>query len=228
MMVRLHSNCQKDPLCHHLCLQRTSLEAEQKYWMSAESAESTITQLKVRMIAHLKSFRTVKIGFTGMRTYIIQMTAKTIQQRMLNLISSKARASRTQNAQNSEMSALSQMVLDWFGLHRSQRGWQKRCWWRSMRSKWGGLGDWSRSRAECVNVSRASIWIMNKSSSERYIMGEWRAVACEYRLIHRCIAGAMNLLTWYKKFCSVRANSGRMTLRWALPQGQVSICEEDY
>jgi len=29
-MVRLHSNCQKDHLCHHLCLQRTSLEDELK------------------------------------------------------------------------------------------------------------------------------------------------------------------------------------------------------
>jgi len=31
MMVRLHSYCQKDLLCHHICLQRTSLEEELNY-----------------------------------------------------------------------------------------------------------------------------------------------------------------------------------------------------
>jgi len=30
MMEWLHLNCQKDLLCHHLCLQRTSLEDELK------------------------------------------------------------------------------------------------------------------------------------------------------------------------------------------------------
>jgi hypothetical protein len=30
MTVWLHLNCQKDHLCHHLCLQRTSLEDELK------------------------------------------------------------------------------------------------------------------------------------------------------------------------------------------------------
>jgi hypothetical protein len=30
MMVRLHSNCQKDLHCHHRCLQRTSVEDELK------------------------------------------------------------------------------------------------------------------------------------------------------------------------------------------------------
>ena len=51
---------------------------------------------------------------------------------------------------------------------------------------------------------------------------------CEYRLINRCIAGAMKLLTRYINFSCVRANSARMLLRSALPQGQVSICEKDY
>jgi len=31
MMVWLHLNCREDLLCHHLCLQRTSLEAKLKY-----------------------------------------------------------------------------------------------------------------------------------------------------------------------------------------------------
>jgi len=60
--------CQKHFLCHHLCLQRTSLEDELKYWMSAESEESTVIQSRVMRIAHLKSFWTLKIRLTGMGT----------------------------------------------------------------------------------------------------------------------------------------------------------------
>jgi len=37
MMVRLHFHCKQAYLCHQLCLQRTSLEDELKYWMWAES-----------------------------------------------------------------------------------------------------------------------------------------------------------------------------------------------
>jgi len=68
IMVRLHSNCQQDLLCHHLCLQRTSQEDEHKYWMSTESEESTVIQSRVMRIVYLKAFRTLKFGFTGMRT----------------------------------------------------------------------------------------------------------------------------------------------------------------
>jgi len=59
-------------------------------------------------------------------------------------------------------------------------------------------------------------------------MGESFVVACEYWLIHRCNAGAMNPLTRYINFTPVRANSARMLLRSALPQVQFSICEQDY
>jgi len=76
---------ERSPL-HHLCLQRTSLEDELKYPMSTESEESTIIQLNVMRIAHLKAFRTQKVGFTGLGSWIIQMTAKKIAQRTLNLI----------------------------------------------------------------------------------------------------------------------------------------------
>jgi len=86
IMVRLHSNLQRDLLCHHHCLERTSLEDELKYWMSTKSEESTITQSNVMSIAHLKAFRTLKIGLSGMGTWIIQITARTIAQRTLNLI----------------------------------------------------------------------------------------------------------------------------------------------
>jgi len=68
MMVQLHSNCQKDLLCHHLCLQRTSLEDELKYWMATKSEESTVIHSKVMRIAHLTAFRTLKIGPTRMGT----------------------------------------------------------------------------------------------------------------------------------------------------------------
>jgi len=59
-------------------------------------------------------------------------------------------------------------------------------------------------------------------------MGEWWAVACQYRLIERCTAGAMKLLARYINFSHVRVNSARMLLRSASSQGQVSICQKDY
>jgi len=59
-------------------------------------------------------------------------------------------------------------------------------------------------------------------------MGELWAVACDYQLIHRCIAGAMKLLARYPNFSHVRANSATMLLRSALPQCQVQIREKDY
>jgi len=62
MMVRLHLNCQKDHICHQLCLQRTSMEDELKSQMSARSGESTVIQSKVTRTAHLNSFRTPMIG----------------------------------------------------------------------------------------------------------------------------------------------------------------------
>jgi len=59
-------------------------------------------------------------------------------------------------------------------------------------------------------------------------MGEWYAVACGYRLINRCIAGAMKLLARYINLCRVRANSARMLLCSAFPHGHVSISQKDY
>jgi len=66
MMVRLQSNCQNDHLCDQLSLQRTSLEDERKYYMFAESRESTVIQSKVRTIAHLNASSIQMIGLTGM------------------------------------------------------------------------------------------------------------------------------------------------------------------
>jgi len=67
MTVWLHLKYHKDLLCHHLCLQRTSLEDQLKYQMSAESEKSTIIWSKVMTIAHLKAFRTLKIGLNRNR-----------------------------------------------------------------------------------------------------------------------------------------------------------------
>jgi hypothetical protein len=62
MMVRLHLNCQKDHLCPQHCLERTALEDELKSGMSAIFGKSAVNQSKVTTIAHLKAFRTLKIG----------------------------------------------------------------------------------------------------------------------------------------------------------------------
>jgi len=132
IMVQLHSDCQKDLICHHVCLRRTLLKDELKYLISAESQESTLIQSKVMSIAHWKAFRTQKIGFTGMGTKMIQMTTKTIARRTLNLIQRKTIALRIPNPQSSGMWAPRQIFLEWLGLHGSRRDSLKSCWWRSM------------------------------------------------------------------------------------------------
>jgi len=53
IMVWPHIHCRKNHLCHQLCLQRTSLEDELNYRMSAESNESTALLPKVMSIAQL-------------------------------------------------------------------------------------------------------------------------------------------------------------------------------
>jgi len=126
------------------------------------------------------------------------------------------------------MWAPGQMFPDRFGLHGSQWERLKRCWWRTMQSKRGGIRQWRKTWTVCVNVSPASLCIFTESFSWRFIMHEWWEVAREYQLINRCIGDAMNLLTRYMNFSRVRVNSARMLLRMALPQGQVSICDKDY
>jgi hypothetical protein len=71
--------------------------------MFAESDESTIIQLKVTRMAHLKAFRTLKLNLTAMETLIIQMTAKRIAQWALHLIRNNPIACTLQNAQSSGM-----------------------------------------------------------------------------------------------------------------------------
>jgi len=120
------------------------------------------------------------------------------------------------------------MFPDWIGLHGSQIVRLTKCWWWSMQLKRRGIRQWSKSRTECINVSPASLCILTESFREGYSMGRECAVACDYRLINRCIAGAMKLLARHLNFSRVTANSGRMLLTSALPQGQVLICEKDY
>ena len=86
MMVRLHFNGQKNHLCYQLRFRWTSLEDKLIYWMSTKSGDSTVIQSNVMTIAHLKAIRTPKIGLTGMSTWVIQMTVKTIARQTLNPI----------------------------------------------------------------------------------------------------------------------------------------------
>jgi len=86
MMVWLHWNCQKEHLCNQLCLQRTFLDDELDYSMSAESENFSIIQLNVKTITHLKPFQTLKIGYTGKETWIIHITVKSIVPQTLNVI----------------------------------------------------------------------------------------------------------------------------------------------
>ena len=59
------------------------------------------------------------------------------------------------NAQSSAMWTPGQMFRDWLGLHSRPSDRLERCWWRSMKSKWGGTREWRKSRTECVHVSSA-------------------------------------------------------------------------
>jgi len=155
------------------------------------------------------------------------MTAKMIPPRKLNLIWSETMESRIRNAQSSRMWALLQMFLDWFSLHSSPRNLLRRCWWWSMQLKQEGTRERRKSRIECVNYSPASLCILTECFSSRYIMGGWWAVACEYRLITRCIVGAKKLLARHMNFSPVRVNRARILLCSALPQGQVLIWQKD-
>ena len=58
-------------------------------------------------------------------------------------------------------------------------------------------------------------------------MGEWWAVASEYRLKITCIAGAMMRLAKYINFIPVRVNIVTMLLHMALPPRQVSNTQKD-
>jgi hypothetical protein len=77
-MVWLYLIIQKDYHCHPHFPQRASLENKLKYSISARSKASTVVQSKVMGIVHLQPYWTPIIGFTGIGTWIIQMTAKMI------------------------------------------------------------------------------------------------------------------------------------------------------
>jgi hypothetical protein len=67
--------------------------------MSIESEESTIIHLEVMRIAHLKALQTLQIGLTEFATEMIQMTAMTIAQWIMNQIWTKRFASGIRIAQ---------------------------------------------------------------------------------------------------------------------------------
>jgi len=151
------------------------------------------------------------------------MTANTIAGWTLNWICSNTIASRIRKALRWGMWAQRQMFPDWFGLHGSPTARLRKCQWQSTQLKRRGIREWNKSTTKFVNVSPASSCILNWSFSYWDSMGEWWAVACQYRLINWCIAGAIQLLAGYINFSHVRANSARMLLRSALSQNQVSI-----
>jgi len=165
MIVGLHFNCQKDHHCHQLCQQRTSPEDEFKYWISAESEESTFVCSKVMRIVHLKAFLTPKIGWTGMATWIIEMTQKTIGWQMLNLIYSKAMVSMIRNSQSSGLWVPRQIFRDWFGQRGRRRDRLITCLWRLMQFKRWAIRGWRNSRTESVNVSPATLCSSTESFS---------------------------------------------------------------
>jgi len=86
----------------------------------------------------------------------------------------------------------------------------------------------NKNRTQCIDGSLASSCSLSNSFSSKYIQGEWWEVPCEYRLIKRCIAGAMNHLARYIISSRVRVNSARRIHRPALPQRRVSIGQKDY
>jgi len=87
------------------------------------------------------------------------------------------------------------------------------------------VGDgWSNRNRE---ISRSeenvgSLCSLTDSFSYKDIMGEWWAVAFEYRLINRGIAGAMNHFARYIMFTHVRVNCATTSPRSAIPLGQFS------
>ena len=70
-MVQLHPTCQNYLLDQQYCPGRTLREGKIKYLMSIESEEPTVIQSKPMKTAHLKGFRTEKIGLSGMATWMI-------------------------------------------------------------------------------------------------------------------------------------------------------------
>jgi hypothetical protein len=163
MMVRLHLNCRKNHLCHQLSLQRTSLEAGHKYWICAESNESTAILLKVKRIAHLKAFQTPKIGLTGMGTWIIQATAKMTGRRTMMQIWNWTTALSFQIPWRCGIWVRHGMFLDWFGLYDNHRRMLKGHYWWSISWKQGEIMGSRKSRTECVNVlSSSSICSLTK------------------------------------------------------------------
>jgi len=129
------------------------------------------------------------------------------------------------NAQSSGRWSPHQMFLDWFGLYGSQRDRLERsCWLSTLMKDWGIMG-WIKSRRDCINVSPASLCILDECFRLGYIMGKWWAVACEYWLINRCTAGVMTFFPHFINFSHVRANSARMLLCSALTEASLNMTD---
>ena len=113
-------HCQKNHLCHQLCLQRTSLQDELKYWMSSKSNELTAILPKVMRLVHLKAFQTPKIALTGMGSWIFQTPAKPTGRQIMNQIWNWTMAVRIQTPWSGGMWVPNWIFPDWFGLYNGQ------------------------------------------------------------------------------------------------------------
>jgi len=164
IMVWLHLNCQKDHHCYPHCPQRTSQEDGLKYWMSAQSGESTVIRPKVMRIVHLKAFLTPKIGLTGMVRWIIQMWAMTAGGQTTGRISRLRMALMHRQPQSTGMCVPLQMFPDWSCQHGGHWNRLQKCWWWSLQWKQGEVKDTTQSRTEWVNMcSPGSICCLTKN-----------------------------------------------------------------
>jgi len=120
MMVLLHFNCTNDHLCHQICLQRSTLEDEHQYWISAKWKESMVIHPDMMRIAHHTALLTLWIGLIGMVIWIIDARPKTNVRQSMNLTSSQAMASTTRKAQSTALSVPHWMFQHWFGQHEGQ------------------------------------------------------------------------------------------------------------
>ena len=164
MMVQLHSNCQKNHLCHQLGLQRTSLQDELKYWMSTESNHSKAILLKLMRRALLNAFQTLKIALTGMGTWITHTTAKTTERQTMNQMWNWRTAVSIQIPRRCGMWLRHRIFLNCFGLYDNHRRRLKRRCRRSTSWKQGVIRGSRKRRTECVNVlSPSSVCILSEN-----------------------------------------------------------------
>jgi len=131
-------------------------------------------------------------------TAIIQTQARTTGRQTTNLISSYRMALRLQNSLCTKMVVPNQMFPHRFRQDRCQSNRLNSRWWRSLQLKQGGIKDAWKCSTGCINMlSLGSICSLTEKYISRHIMGQYWAVACEYLVMNRGMAGEMNLSKRY-------------------------------